>query len=435
MRNNIAGLMFLGENIKLHVGEKIAIIRKVKGLTQENLARSLGCSDAKISRIERGLTKCSDEMLDDIREVLGIKRAPLLEAEGEVFKNRLELWYKEIKARHMEQAQNMYEELAVIKYLPFEKELNTLFDIIETKYLMVTDDIDRAKQRFEKLETLVCNMTTENLFHYYYNKGSLNIVLKDYKTALDCYLKANELSVPNIEKDATFYYKISGCYSGLHMPMRSILYAQKAYGLFSLSDSKRLELYLDMVLGCGYAEIGELKLARELFDKCLIYSKSIYYDEFIGASLHNIAYVYYKNGEYNQAFTYFTQARKYIGPESDNYLNSIYDTARSLQESGEYAECRKLLNREKDSFCRDEDSLILFDILRHFLSLNQDISCKFILKTAIPHLIEKNDFYKALDLCDALEKHFERCGKCRKKLEVKAVSSEILRKIFIINSR
>ena len=422
-------------NAKLHLGEKIAVIRKAKGLTQENLARSLGCSDAKISRIERGLTECSFEMLEKIREVLDIKRAPLLEEEVEIFKNRLELWYKEIKARHMEQAQNMHTELAVIKYLPFEKDLNNFFDIVETKFLMITDDVEGAKQRFEMLDSLAFGMTTENLFHYYYNKGSLNIVLKDYKTALDCYLKANELFVPNIVKDATFYYKISGCYSGLHMPVRSILYAQKAYGLFSLNDSRWLEMHLDILLGCGYAEIGELKLARELFDKCLLYAKSVYHDGLIGSSLHNIAYVYYKNGEYNQALTYYIQAGNYFKPETDNYLSNIYDTARTLQESGKYAECKKLLKNEKDNLPKDENAVILFDSLNCLLSLNQETSCRFVFETAVPHLMEANDLYRALDLCDALEKFFERSGKHRKKQEVKAVSGEILKKIFIFNSR
>ena len=425
----------MGESAKLHLGEKFAVIRKAKGLTQENLAKSLGCSDAKISRIERGLTECSFEMLEKIKDVLDIKRAPLLEEEVGIFKNRLELWYKEIKARHMEQAQNMYTELAVIKYLPFEKDLNNFFDIVETKFLMVTDDVEGTKQRFEILDSLACDMTTENLFHYYYNKGSLNIVLKDYKTALDCYLKANELFVPDILKDATFYYKISGCYSGLHMPVRSILYAQKAYRLFSLSDSKRLEMYLDMLLGCSYIEIGELKLARELFDKCLLYAKSIYDDEFIGASLHNIACVYYKNGEYSQALTYYIQAGNYFKPETDGYLSNIYDMARSLQESGKYTECKKLLKNEKNNLPKDENAVILFNSLNCLLSLSQEASCRFILETAILYLVEVNDLYRALDLCDALERFFERSGKHRKKQEVRAMSGEILKKIFIINSR
>ncbi len=44
---------------KIEIGKRITAIRKINGLTQENLAELLGCSVKHISHAERGLTYLS----------------------------------------------------------------------------------------------------------------------------------------------------------------------------------------------------------------------------------------------------------------------------------------------------------------------------------------------------------------------------------------
>ncbi|MCJ7843010.1 helix-turn-helix transcriptional regulator [Lederbergia sp. NSJ-179] len=53
-------------------GRRIRAFRKLKGFTQERLAKSLGISVSVFGEIERGTRLPTDTMLEKIAEVLGV---------------------------------------------------------------------------------------------------------------------------------------------------------------------------------------------------------------------------------------------------------------------------------------------------------------------------------------------------------------------------
>lgn len=54
------------------MGELIELYRRKAGLTQAELARRAGCSQAQLQRIECGERGCSLELLSAIAHILGI---------------------------------------------------------------------------------------------------------------------------------------------------------------------------------------------------------------------------------------------------------------------------------------------------------------------------------------------------------------------------
>ncbi|CAG1023060.1 hypothetical protein DOJK_02069 [Patescibacteria group bacterium] len=62
----------------MQLGEKITLMRTLKGLTQEEMAARLNMSITGYAKIERGETKLQNPRLDKIAEVLGIELSELL---------------------------------------------------------------------------------------------------------------------------------------------------------------------------------------------------------------------------------------------------------------------------------------------------------------------------------------------------------------------
>ncbi|MDF2721532.1 MAG: Xre family transcriptional regulator [Paenibacillus sp.] len=59
------------------MAQRIRAFRKLKGYTQDELARRLGVSIAVLGSIERGTRKADDKMIDKIAEALAVPRDEL----------------------------------------------------------------------------------------------------------------------------------------------------------------------------------------------------------------------------------------------------------------------------------------------------------------------------------------------------------------------
>jgi transcriptional regulator with XRE-family HTH domain len=62
----------------MQLGEKVSLMRTLKGLTQEDMAAKLNMSVTGYAKIERGETKLQNPRLEKIAEALGIELKDLL---------------------------------------------------------------------------------------------------------------------------------------------------------------------------------------------------------------------------------------------------------------------------------------------------------------------------------------------------------------------
>jgi transcriptional regulator with XRE-family HTH domain len=63
----------------MQLGEKISLMRRLKGLTQEEMAERLSMSATGYAKIERGETKLQNPRLERIAQVLGIELKDLFD--------------------------------------------------------------------------------------------------------------------------------------------------------------------------------------------------------------------------------------------------------------------------------------------------------------------------------------------------------------------
>lgn len=67
------------DKLKTSFGKRIRSLRRVRDLTQEELAESVGCSTEYVSRIERGLVSPSFEILSALATALKVDVSALFD--------------------------------------------------------------------------------------------------------------------------------------------------------------------------------------------------------------------------------------------------------------------------------------------------------------------------------------------------------------------
>jgi len=458
------GIIMNKDTNKLTLGEKIREIRKFLFISQENLAKAVGCGTSTISRIENEQAQCSEDLLRSIRKALGTKNAPILENESIIFRERLNVWRDLINVRSssLNYAKDMGKNLSTILYIPFEHELAMLYIMYEVKLLIVENNLALAEKRMSIPEdiseknvsiydaadanfddrfyeyhlnkTSLTNLSSEILYHYYYNKGSICVHRKQYKDALKYYLKANSLEVYNLQKEYHLLYNIAICYGTLCMPMRSILYLEKAYNLFRGERASPFGLSLDNALAVNYTYIGESRLAQELLEKCLILAKGTNNLTYIGISYHNLGVLHLKNNHAEKAIEYFNQSLEHSQENDAFYLEYLYYKIRCMIELGKFNQSKKMIERAKKTSSQYEKYSFLFGSLMHLMTLSQNNSCQYLTCIAIPRMLEDFELYKALDFCKQMEIHFKSKNQTKKVLETAATIRSIYEKIIFVES-
>ncbi|MCL2840623.1 MAG: helix-turn-helix transcriptional regulator [Defluviitaleaceae bacterium] len=414
----------------LTVGEKIKQIRKTLNVSQKSLAVDLCCSVSTISRIECGQIECNSHILKSIRQSLNIEGVPLLEGERFVFRERLYIWRDVIRDEAMDEADTMQKKLSVILHLPFEPDLVMMYKMFNIELLLTQKKTSLAKTALDLDEGIIHTMNSENLYHYYYNKGTLYMIYEKIEQSLAYFLKAYHLDVASLKKEVSLRFNIALCYTRLGMPYSSIMYQNEAYALFSDERTSLLGLRLGNNLAVNYIFVGELKEAEQLLNKYLIRAQNINNNRYIGIALHNLGCMYFKSSKLERALEYFNQAFEYF-PKHDNvYLENIYYKMRCLIGLKSFSKCKELLLDTIEMTKAHKEYFVLFESLTHLMSLRDEQSCRYLKDVAIPHLVSTNKYFKALDYCDVLEKYFIKRNLAKKALEIIAIVRDVYKKMI-----
>jgi transcriptional regulator with XRE-family HTH domain len=81
--------LFSRTNIPMHIHEKICLLRKVKGWTQEEMAEKLQMSLHGYANIERGDTDVQLSRIEQISQVFGIELKDLINFDGKSVLNNI----------------------------------------------------------------------------------------------------------------------------------------------------------------------------------------------------------------------------------------------------------------------------------------------------------------------------------------------------------
>ncbi|MCL2217917.1 MAG: helix-turn-helix domain-containing protein [Defluviitaleaceae bacterium] len=419
----------------MDLGGKIKEIRKHLGLSQENIAHYCGCGVATISRIERGLSDCDSDMLKAIKRALGIEGAPLFEEESAAFHERFYVWGQLMSDRRLEDAKELNQELSVILKLPFEKSLIMLYRLFSVQFLLTCGEYDAAEEMLDELTNELEDMENEHLYHYYRVRNVLSFRRGDYKSALKFVLKALELKEYNLGSLAGLYYSVAVGYSCLSRPLRAILYLEEARRHHNDDRLSVLSVFIDHVFALNYLRIDELNRAKVLLDKALLKAESIGRKlgrkKYIGMILHLLGYYHQKRNEPEQALRYYNRAYEFFYVSSLDHMENTYRKINCLIELKRQGEAKTLLSQALDEARHNEVFTVVFEALRRTLSLRENGAANYLEEHSLPFLLNRSEFFYALDFCHLLEKNYMKTGNNKKSLEISRKIRLIYEDIFL----
>jgi len=414
--------MLLPTATTLHIGVKIKAIRKAKNMTQKQLSKQIPLSQSVISQIESGNTECPPDILRLIKTALDIENAPLLESERAIFERRLQYWCDEIRAKRFTNAHEMRNEMAIILKLPFEKDMAMRYMIFEAKLLILEgNNLGKAAEILNNAEAAISEASEEDRYHFYYAKGLLCLYNQDNKSALDYFIKAEEL--PYHDTEPSIYYYIALCYAKLGKPHHSIRLLEKASTMVD-SERSRMLIDINITLATNFIHIKQYNKANTLLDKCLLDAACIKDTKLYGKTLHNFGYLYQHTNDYSKAIDYFNKAFEHYGETEWHYLENAYPMLY----------CQAMLNQfdpqderyVKACTLAAESDLyrLLFESLPVIANLKY-INADRLAEDIILRLIRMQKYIIALDYCHLLISTYRQRKNLTRVNIYKALSADI----------
>jgi len=418
----------------LHIGSLIKGLREYKGLSQDALARMAFSNRSTISQIELGHQDCPYETLLAIKIALDVEILPLRDSERPAFRELLYIWYDVISERDWEAANKARSKLSVIKLIPHDKELNTLFLLFECRLLLGLNELEESKAIIDVFENCLADLSDIQRYHYYYNQGTYNVRCKQHQKALDFYLKSYDLMKCGLEKSVTLYFNIAICYEELGRTALAANFLEEACKLQSVGHSNVPEFQLYNSLGAIYASTGHLQRAKDLLDKAyaialIDYKAKANEDTKIrmGMVLINYGYMYHTANKWSRAIEYLDNAILYIPKGNAYYLEALYLKIRSLIGMGNSLACTEMLadgiHQSKDN----EVYTVMFEALKILISPNEE-TVKHLDKKILTFLLTNKIFNPALDYAVFLRDFYRAKGRGFKTraLEMSEIISNIL---------
>jgi len=427
----------------LPIGEKIKQIRSAKGISQENMARAIKSNQSYVYRLEQGQAECSTEMLAAIKKFLEIENAPLMEHEISMYRHRIWVWIGLLDTNRFAEAKDVQSELSSILDLPFEHDLCFMFNMVKAAAHLKEFDMPAAMQTMDGMDDLADGVSNAALYMYHRNKGIINALHGDNKSGLKHFLHALDFESDKIKVDGATLSNIGVLYLGLGRPYNAMIYLERAYKESQRSHAYYSGPHITAALASAYMYLGEYKNAKRLFDTAYDQAKSIGNDMQIELTLLNLSLLNIKMGNYeegveccNQALTHIQksglQNKKYTSNKglnnSPQCIMALFNKGLGLLKMKEFAQCQGVLDQGKALAKGDEKASIMFDTLRHFTTLKESNSEKYIEDIAIPYFRagDGSDKLMILDLCKDLEAHYKK-----KRAKIKALSiAAIIRDIY-----
>jgi len=420
------------------LGEKLKFMRTSKGLSLENMANATNTTAGHLSRIERGQSEASHAILAAIRTFLEIENAPLLENELELYKERLWRWNEMLDANRMDMVEILQTELAPIKSLPYEQELNMLYAMLETRVHLKSLKFDAAKELLAPVGEMLEHAGVEVRQLYHRSMGFIALMYQDLKAGLKHYLQANDCKSNYIKSDAMILFSIGSSYAQLGKPIQGILYIERFIAEHTADKLNPVVGHAIGAVAFCYHILGDIRKAEELYKEQLHISKNISNPETIIQAMLNMSLICVATKDYDKGLEYCEQALQLLKSFEDTphgkllTITAHHNKAKCLLLLKERAKFQETIDKGK-TLAHDQEYVAVLDALYHTSKINDSKSLEYLEDVALPFYRAGGGKYihAALELCETLESHYLTRGRNAKKADAIArISRDIYRSMM-----
>ncbi|RAP74167.1 helix-turn-helix domain-containing protein [Paenibacillus montanisoli] len=367
----------------MHEGKIIKFYREKANLTQDQLGTGI-CSDTHISKIERGITDYSQEVLDLLCERLGISMDRELAKFGRI-KQRLYDWHdaivKQIKPE-MEAIKEELEQEALLQISEYE----TLYLLLQAKYLLQQIEPDKALRIIKRI-----GKTAERLPPFESNllkhiEGMYHLSQDNYQQAIETMKTIQEKEYNNPE----YYHHMAIAYHTLMSEVMAYFCAEKARNFFKDINCFLRVIDAEMIMliqvkddvGHNFQEvITRFENLIQSCDMCNAPDRK-------AKVVHNLAFEYFRRKEYVKSGKLYKQSMELKLPRTRPYLLSLEGHIRSCYEGKllEKDELERLTQEglKSASAAKDKLFILLFTLLLHLIRGEEAQYYRYLSDEALP---------------------------------------------------
>ncbi|MBV7504351.1 tetratricopeptide repeat protein [Bacillus sp. sid0103] len=331
----------------MSIGKVIYYHRRKQNKTQEQLCHGI-CSVTHLSKIENNVKEANPKTLQMLCDRLQIS----LEEESkksQLLRQKLDLFYETMERMHQEKATILFKELQQEKEYIHCTDMLYLYELYMLRYYLLLHDfsayeksstgIHRYVSKFSPFEEYVWNL----LQGIYYGK------VEQFPQAL-LYLSRVEEQAEQYETKITeYYYFRSALHGHLCHYSLSIHYAYKALRVFQNTNNFLRIVYVKLILAVNFIYIGEFEKGKEILDQILNDADILQDSETKELSLHNLGFLYYRQGKMEESIDYYSQALQIKEKDSPSYYITISSMAEALIADGQNEKAMKMLKEGLDS--------------------------------------------------------------------------------------
>ncbi|MGC4377615.1 helix-turn-helix transcriptional regulator [Fictibacillus sp. Mic-4] len=308
----------------MHDGRIIKFYREKAKLTQEQLGRGI-CSATHISKIERGLTEFSPNLVKLLEERLGISIKQEKYVLSQI-KEKLYCWHEAIIMQRSQEIETIKNELDNEPLIVIS-DYQILYNILQARYYLLHQDdmkaftiIKKLRKRHKRLPPFERNFLQHVIGIYFLKK-------QEFQNALEALNAINF----NEYQNAEYYFHLAIAYHSNAQHM-AYYYAEEALHFFKRSnnflgiiDAEILILILQQGDSDNNFE-ERLKRYKLLIKSCDLMSAHAKK----ARVFHNLAYEYYIRKEYEKASKHYKESMNLKKKNSGKYLMSLEGYLRSL---------------------------------------------------------------------------------------------------------
>lgn len=292
------------EHSKYAKGNLIKFNRISRNITLREMAERTNISYSRLSKLERGIEKSTNDVFKRIEDALSIK----FERDSYLIQTIDDIFIKFINSLFFDNNINKFEAL-----IDNERFLlcENFYKIVIINYIIAVNKGDKNSiQEIENvfsaliLVDVEClNIINEYRGYYYFKLGKLDL-------ALNCYNEA----IINGKHDrnlAMLYYHMALVYKKKNDLLDMYKAIQKAREIFSEFKAFKRVIYCDMNLATIYRRLGKIQSALEIYDTCIENINDLHISSnFKALAYRNKAWIYITCKDYKNAVIALKESEK-----------------------------------------------------------------------------------------------------------------------------
>ncbi|MCM3691853.1 helix-turn-helix domain-containing protein [Neobacillus niacini] len=332
----------------MSIGKVIYYHRRKQNKTQEQLCQGI-CSVTHLSKIENNVKEANLKTLQMLCDRLDIS----IEEENkksELVRQKLDIFYGTMERLHQEKASVIYKELQDCKEYVHCTDMIYQYELYMLRYHLLMDDFSAFEKssrgihnylsKFSPFESYVWDL----LQAIYYGKK------EQFSQALLFLTKNEELAEQYQTRISEYYFFRSALHGHLCHYSLSIHYAYKALHVLQQTNNLLRMVHLKMILAVNFIYIGEFDKGKEMLGQTLNDAEMLQDTDTKALSLHNLGFLYYRQGKIEESLDYYSQALQHKEKNSASYYITISYLAEALLSFSQNKKVAHLLSEVLDTF-------------------------------------------------------------------------------------